>query len=179
MELVFGTTLRPPGEMILESKENDNLSPLSYAARLKDHFKSVCPVPTHPDYRSSQIHTDFSACPFVLVRVGSARKPLQPPYDGPFKVLKRKPKYYDIDHNGNEDSVSIDRLKPAYIDLTDSPSLANNNCSPTQHPYKASGSTPLNKPDQQPTTPSPIPSISLPKQTRCGCTTRQPLRLFS
>ena len=106
----------------------------------------------------------------------SVRKPLQPPYDGPFKVLKRKPKYYDIDHNGNEDSVSIDRLKPAYIDLTDSSSLANNNCSPTQHPYKASGSTPLNKPDQQPTTPSPIPSISLPKQTRCGRTIRLPLR---
>ena len=151
MGLVLGTTLRLPGEMILESKEKDNLSPLSYAARLKDHFKSVCPVPTHPDYRSSQIHTDFSACPFVFVRVGSVRKPLQPPYDGPFKVLKRKPKYYDIDHNGNEDSVSIDRLKPAYIDLTDSISLANPNCSSTQHPSKASGSTT----DQQPTRQSP------------------------
>ena len=150
--------------------ENENLCPISYAARLKDHFKYVRPVPTHLNYRLSQTRKDLSTCPFVFVRVVSVRKLLQPLYDCPFKVLERKPKYYVIDHNGNKDSVSVGRLKPAYIDPTDSPSLANPNCSPTQHPSKASGSTPLNKPDQQ-----PMLSISLHKQTRSGRTIRLPL----
>ena len=134
------------------------------------------PVPTLLNYRPSQIPKDLSTCPFVFVRVDSVRKPLQPPYDSPFKVLECKPKYFVIGHHGIKDSMSVDRLKPADIGLTGSPSLANHNCSPTQHPSKSSGSTPLNKPDQQPTTPSPIPSISVPKQTRSGRTIRLPLR---
>ncbi|VDN96356.1 unnamed protein product [Rodentolepis nana] len=59
---------------------------------------------------------DLSTCPFVFVRVDSEKRPLQPPYEGPYKVLKRKPKYFILDRNGNKDSVSIDRLKPAYLE---------------------------------------------------------------
>lgn len=118
-ELVFGATLRLLGEMILDSKERENPDPLSYATRLKDHFRSIRPIPTRQNDRTEQIHKDLSTCPFVFVRVDAVRKPLQPPYDGPFLVLERKPKYFILDRSGTKDSVSIDRLKPAYLELPD------------------------------------------------------------
>ncbi|CAH8858240.1 unnamed protein product [Trichobilharzia szidati] len=42
--------------------------------------------------------------------------PLQPPYDGPFKVVSRKEKFFVIDRLGRQDTVSVDRLKAAYIE---------------------------------------------------------------
>ncbi|VDL57588.1 unnamed protein product [Hymenolepis diminuta] len=34
-------------------------------------------------------------------------------------VLERKPKYFILDRSGTKDSVSIDTLKPAYVELSD------------------------------------------------------------
>ena len=44
------------------------------------------------------------------------RKPLQPPYDGPFKVLKRGDKHFTLQLKDYKGVVSLDCLKPAYID---------------------------------------------------------------
>ena len=57
---------------------------------------------------------DLSTCDFVYIRTDSVRKPLQPPYTGPFRVLKRADKHFTVDVKGKSDQVSIDRLKPAY-----------------------------------------------------------------
>nr|CDS32302.1 gag pol polyprotein [Hymenolepis microstoma] len=51
----------------------------------------------------------------------AVKKPLQPPYDGPYKVLQRNPKYFILDRSGTKDSVSIDRLKPAYLEPPPTP----------------------------------------------------------
>ncbi|KAH6923055.1 hypothetical protein HPB50_021385 [Hyalomma asiaticum] len=47
------------------------------------------------------------------------RPPLQPHYDDTYKVITRSHKHFVIMMNGCEDSVSIDRLKPAFLDATD------------------------------------------------------------
>lgn len=47
LEIRFGTTLRLLEEMIMNSKENDDLSPLSNATCLKNNYGSVRhPPPT-------------------------------------------------------------------------------------------------------------------------------------
>jgi len=56
----------------------------------------------------------------VFVRHDALRSPLQPPYDGPYRVLERKDKCYVLDLAGRQDTVSIDLLKPAKSSSTSS-----------------------------------------------------------
>ena len=51
---------------------------------------------------------------YVHVSRDAPHGPLQRPYDGPFKVLEVHDKYYVLDVNGCQASVSIDRLKMAF-----------------------------------------------------------------
>ena len=50
----------------------------------------------------------------VFLCVDAVRRPLTPPYVGPFPVLDRGPKTFRILKSGKETIVSIDRLKPAF-----------------------------------------------------------------
>ncbi|EFN67616.1 hypothetical protein EAG_00467, partial [Camponotus floridanus] len=40
---------------------------------------------------------------------------LQPPYNGPYEVISRTAKTFVVRIQGKDVTVSIDRLKPAYI----------------------------------------------------------------
>ena len=53
----------------------------------------------------------------VFLRVDAVRRPLTPPYDGPFPVLQRGEKTFKILKGNKELLVSIDRLKPAFLDI--------------------------------------------------------------
>ena len=53
---------------------------------------------------------------FVYVRVDSHRKPLQRLYDGPFRVISTGDKIFVLDINGRQEKISVDRLKPAFIE---------------------------------------------------------------
>ncbi|KAJ8017730.1 hypothetical protein HOLleu_44659 [Holothuria leucospilota] len=49
------------------------------------------------------------------IRTDAVRKPLQPHYQGPYKVIDRQEKFYTLDINGSKNTVRIDRLKPANV----------------------------------------------------------------
>jgi len=119
-ELVYGTTLRLPGEFFHTYMHTTHTpDPVNYATHLKTVMQKLRP----PSARSSQqrkthITKDLHTCPFVFMRNDAVKRPLQPPYDGPFKVLQRTDKHYTVDINGKEKVVSLDRLKSAYMDDT-------------------------------------------------------------
>ena len=50
--------------------------------------------------------------PYVFIRRDSHKPPLTPPYEGPYKVLQRGTKYFQIDVGGREEAISVDRLNP-------------------------------------------------------------------
>ena len=75
----------------------------------------------------------------VIVRHDDIRKPLQPTYDGPCRVLKRAYKHYTLDIAGHPEVVSLDRLKPAYLESdlvtdVDTPALATSTATFTEPP---------------------------------------------
>ena len=116
-EMVFGTTLTLPSELVAHSPDSSDLDPSSFVGRLKHHMSHVRPAITRPQPGlPSQQAKDLMSCTHVWVRVDRVKKPLQPPYRGPYKVLERHPKYFVLDYNGKTDSLSIDRLKVAYLD---------------------------------------------------------------
>ena len=62
------------------------------------------------------------------------RKPLQPPYDSPYEVLNHDKKHFTLIIKGQKEVVSIDRLKPAYLDVTPTESDSPNSVSIPQTP---------------------------------------------
>ena len=55
---------------------------------------------------------------YVYIRRNAHRAPLQPVYDGPFKVVKKFFKYFVVDLRRHVDNVSIDCLKSAALSFS-------------------------------------------------------------
>ena len=71
----------------------------------------------------SYIPKDLKTCDKVWLRVDRVKRPLEAPYTGPYRVIKRNPKFYCIEISENvHNNVSIDRLKPVIL-----PSSTENN----------------------------------------------------
>ena len=115
-EMVYGATLRLPGELITPSRPV-SVNTSDFVTQLKTRMQQALPKPPRPVNRTSHVSDDLNTCTHVFIRHDAVRKPLQPPYDGPYAVLKRNNKHFTININGRTDTVSLDRLKPAYVDI--------------------------------------------------------------
>ena len=74
---------------------------------------SCCTCPSHhPVHITSSLIT----CTYVFVWHDTIHKPLQHPYDGPYKVIKRALKHLTLDIQGRSTTVSLDRLKPTHVE---------------------------------------------------------------
>ncbi|XP_063822165.1 uncharacterized protein LOC135072143 [Ostrinia nubilalis] len=114
-ELVYGETLRLPGQFLSPRDDYKTADVTQYATRLRAYMAKLTPRPTSWHATSSfYIPRDLQSSSHVFVRQDRLRTSLEPPYAGPFRVTKRQPKFYTLDINTKEVNVSIDRLKPAY-----------------------------------------------------------------
>ena len=141
-ELVYGTSLRLPGEFFTAS--DDCLAdPASYVTHLRSTMQTIRATPTRKDPRpAGHVDKALTSSSHVFIRHDAVRKPLQQPYNGPYKVLSRSAKYYTVDIQGRTDTVSIDRLKPAHLDQDS----FNSHTAPSPPP-----TLPPTKPDKQTT----------------------------
>lgn len=124
-ELVYGTTLRLPSDIF--NIQNDLSSPTeSYVSNIRSIMKSLNPISTSRHCNKSvYIHPTLQTCSHVFLRVDSVKPPFTAPYTGPHPVISRKDKYFVIKIKDKNVTVSIDRLKPAYVlsDSTESPNI--------------------------------------------------------
>ena len=116
VEMVYGTTLRLPGEFFTPSQMTSLPDPCDYVSNLKAHMQTIQPSPRLTQ-RHSNITDGLSTATHVFIHHDAVRKPLQPPYDGPYTVVKRTDKHFTVNINGRDDTVSVDRLKPAHLDV--------------------------------------------------------------
>ena len=104
------------------------------------------------------------------------KKPLQPPYNGPYRVIKQTVKSFVIEINGKQDSVSIDRLKVAFTDPVTIPFTSPTTCTKT-----LTDVTPTNESLSLPMIPQPLkPTVKLPetRKTRSGRPVHWPTRFI-
>ena len=119
-EMVYGTTLRLPGELFTVSPATSPPDPSDFVSQLKSHFQTVQPIAPRQTQRSSHIPYRLSTATHVFIHHDGVRKPLQPPHYGPFPVISRTDKHFTVSIHGRNDTVSIDRLKPAHLDSSSS-----------------------------------------------------------
>ncbi|KAG8178677.1 hypothetical protein JTE90_025598 [Oedothorax gibbosus] len=113
-ELVYGQTIRLPG--VFFDPTPTEATPQQLVEELKSHFGSIRPVPTSSHgRRATFVHPQMRTCTHAFVRHDAVRKPLQAPYDGPYPVLEKKEKTFDLEIKGERRTISIDRLKPAFV----------------------------------------------------------------
>lgn len=116
-ELVYGTSLRLPGEFVAESKMAKSDPSSDYVTRLRLTMREIKPVPTNNcSGNKTFIHPELENCSHVLVRNDLVTPPLTPPYAGPFLVKERGPKTFKLVMNGKTKTISVDRLKPMFTE---------------------------------------------------------------
>lgn len=120
-ELVYGTTLRLPGEF-LSSAPHDATPSADFVRGLRQSMAYLRPVSTRAcSTRPTFVPAALKTAQHVFLRRDAVRRPLQRPYDGPYEVLKRGDATFTIRIGERPETVAIDRLKPAFLFSDDSP----------------------------------------------------------
>lgn len=114
-ELVYGEPIRLPGEF-LEPTVSGTTDISDFSARLRNFAEKLRPVPSSRHCKTKVfIYKELETCEHVFLREDASRGSLQPAYSGPYKVIARGDKVFKILFKNKEMTVSIDRLKPAFI----------------------------------------------------------------
>ena len=116
-ELVYDTTLRVPGEVFSRIGDDMLADPTTYVTHLKSAMQRLNTPPVRKQLQQNvYVSRDINGCTHVFVRRDSIWKPLQCPYNGPYKVIERTAKHFTVNIKVRPEVVSLDRLKPAYLD---------------------------------------------------------------
>lgn len=117
-ELVYGTTLRLPAEYFFN--EDFTPEPQAFLSHFREHMRNVRSTPTaHHNKKRAFTHGTLYNCTHVFVRVDKLRSPLEPPYEGPYPVSERiTDRIFKILVKGEATNISVDRLKPAFLETT-------------------------------------------------------------
>ena len=115
-ELVYGTTLRLPGDFVDRSAPAPPLDPGTYVERLRRAMRRLHHVSPRSPYRPVYVPRELCDASHVYIRRDGYKPPLVPPYDGPFAVARRTDKTVTVLRNDREDAIAIDRVKPALVE---------------------------------------------------------------
>ena len=137
--------MAPPYVSLVSSLMTVKLpDPLCYVARLKTVMRDLQSPPVRKQIpTNTHVNPTLKSCTHVFVRHDAVRKPLQKPYDRPYKVQKRTKKHYTIDMNGQSEVISIDRLKPAFLDFPPTDQSTLPPLSAKRHPASPPPSAPV------------------------------------
>lgn len=114
-ELVYGAPLTVPADFIATSPPPD---PATVLSETREAVRQLAPVPTSQHGRPrSFVPRSLASSDFVFTRRDAHRTPLQNPYEGPFRVLEKGDKSFKLDVGGRSETVTVDRLKPAHVDI--------------------------------------------------------------
>ena len=151
-EMTFEVPLHLPGEFCGLTRALPAAD--QFLRDLRQATADLRPVPTsaHRPPAETHIPEALRTCPFIFVRRDGHRPPLQPKYDGPYPVLNRQPKFFRILLGEKEDTVSIDRLKPANVPEDNVPAIPRRR----------------GRPRRQPAQPVDPPKAEGPQGTRAG-----------
>ena len=104
------------------SSDGDMAADPAFVADLRQKVRLLRLIPPllhGGESRRCYASQELSSATHIFVRVRPRKTPLQSPYQESFKVLERRKKYFKLDLGNQHDMVSLDRIKPAFMDATD------------------------------------------------------------
>ncbi|XP_036147069.1 uncharacterized protein LOC118647044 [Monomorium pharaonis] len=124
-ELLYGTTLRVPGEFFEDPEQP--VKPEIFVQELRERIRKIRAKPVaHHCSPKPFVHQDLKIATHVFLRDDTVRRPIQPPYQGPYEVLaKINEKLYTVLVNGRPCNISTERLKPAYLPTEETENATN------------------------------------------------------
>jgi len=115
-ESVYGSQVVLPGQL----KDLPDVPDSSFFDQLEKSMQGFKPVP--PSHNIPAVERklvdppdELLAASRVFMQRGGARGPLEPVWEGPFKVLKRSRHVFLIQRGNQQETVSVLRLKPATV----------------------------------------------------------------
>ena len=115
--MIYGTTLRLPGEFTKQYTIDANTDLENYSDKLRVAMSRLrlCPPRDTQQHKIFQ-YKEIATCTHVFLRRIAIAPPLTAPYDGPYKVVARSGRVMKILMKGKVETVSLDRVKPAHLE---------------------------------------------------------------
>lgn len=178
-DVLFGGPLRLPGDLLGVLPDPADIPVSDFARQLRASMRNSSPMPVVCHGQPpSRVDARLQSVSHVFLRVDAVRRPLVPPYEGPYPVLERSDKTFLILKRDKPVTVTIDRLKPAVFLPESSDSTVT--APPGSCPARTSPPSPSAPPSLDPDVPSPAPALDpevWPLPTRFGRRPRPPDRL--
>ena len=166
-DLLYGSSFRLPADLLSEDPASGP-PPSSFVADLRDVMRSSQPMPfLYHGLPPANVPSSLSTCSHVFVRVDAVRRPLCPPYGGPYAVVSRDDKTMVINKDGKNVTVSLDRLKPA-VSLDAAPPSRALVPVPAPAPASAAPRPASPGPDAAPPSRPGLDPVAWPLPTRSG-----------
>ena len=168
-EMVYGENIKLPCDFF-ENIDDDSFG-TEFIQQLRDLMRKIQPVPASNHANNKVfVQKDLQTCTHVFLRDDAVRPPLKTPYDGPYEVLSRNDKTFEILVRGRKIRVSIDRLKAAFLPIDEQ--------LPSNASVPPNTTVPKTSENQTNTTQSNVQSEQ-PKTTRSGRIINKPKRFIS
>ena len=134
-EAVYGSDLILPSQFLEVQDPPTN----QFYEDLRNSMSSFQPVPPRHNTPIAAelpetIPSSLSSCPMVFIRKDGHIAPLAPLYEGPYKVLSRSLKTFQLQVGKRVETVSVQRLKPAYTADDEAPALPPRRGRPPRQP---------------------------------------------
>ncbi|CAD6224300.1 GSCOCG00011768001-RA-CDS, partial [Cotesia congregata] len=96
------------------------MSSAIFIKELQKQFQRLRPTTvTRHGEKKIFVFKDLATASHVFVRYDGPKQPLQLPYTGPYPVISRSDKSFVVNIAGKNSTITIDRLKPAYMMSSD------------------------------------------------------------
>lgn len=108
-EALYGQALCLPGDIF---EPRPSVYTNDFSERIHHAVQALNATKHHDTQRRSFVHPSLFTASHVFLRQDAVKPPFTAPYRGPYKVLKRYEKTFDIEIGKKPVTVSVDRLKP-------------------------------------------------------------------
>ena len=132
-KMIYGTTLRLPGEFMQQYTIDANTDLENYSDKLRVAMSRLRLCPPRDTHQKNIFQfKEIETCTHVFLRRIAIAPPLTAPYDGSYKVVARSGRVMKILNKGKVETVSLDRVKPAHLECEPTTGPATQRVTPTK-----------------------------------------------